>query len=45
MKKVLGYGIFYLIGLLCVVSMMCRVDALDNSNNNKIVKESTLEYR
>lgn len=30
MKKVLGYGVVYLFGLLCILGMMFRVDSLDN---------------
>lgn len=40
MKKFIGYGVIYLIGLGCVVGMMLRVDSLDNkvANNDTINK-------
>lgn len=37
MKKILGYGVVYLFGLLCILGMMFRVDSLDS----KVASEST----
>lgn len=45
MKKFFGYGVFYLIGILFIISMMLRVESLDNkvskaenkTNNSEVV--------
>lgn len=34
MKKIIGYGVVYLFGLLCIASMIFRVDSLDNKLSN-----------
>ncbi len=37
MKKILGYSFFYLIGLMCVFSMMYRVDNLEKEQIDNTV--------
>lgn len=35
MKKIIGYGMVYLIGLMCVLGMIFRTDSLeDNMSKN-----------
>ena len=41
MKKFIGYGVIYLIGLGCVVGMMLRVDSLDNKVANNDTTNKT----
>lgn len=36
MKKFIGYGVFCLVGLLCVYCMMLRVESLDNKKVSEI---------
>jgi hypothetical protein len=36
MKKIIGYGVVYLVGLFCVYCMMLRVESLDKSNVNNL---------
>lgn len=31
MKKIIGYGVAYLFGLICILSMIFRVDSLDSN--------------
>lgn len=31
MKKIIGYGIVYLFGLICVLGMIFRTDSLDRN--------------
>lgn len=42
MKKVLGYGVVYLFGLLCVLGMMFRVDSLDNKVANQTMESENV---
>lgn len=44
MKKILGYGLFYLIGLICVISMMFRVDSLENGVSKQDIKKENNIY-
>ena len=45
MKKYLGYGVIYLIGLLCIIGLIYRADSLDKKMVDTVNNTYAINYQ